>query len=142
MKLIVRLPGLAIVAAAALALAGTGLLLAQTTNAPASKATRIFVEKLANAPGKTMTVVVVDYPPGGSSASHRHSGPVFAYVLAGAVNSQITGGKVITYKAGESFFEPPGVAHLVSANASLTEPARLLAVIIADDGAPLVIPHP
>ena len=127
---------------AAASILTAGLVQAQSAPAPASKATRIFVEKLTGAPGKTMTAVIVDYPPGGRSASHRHSGAVFAYVLSGAVKSQITGGQVITYKAGDSFFEPEGVQHLVSANASDAEPARLLAVIVAPDGAPLVIVDP
>ena len=46
-------------------------------------------------------------------------------------------GPARVYQAGESFFEPPGSEHLVSANASATEPASLLAVFVADDGAEL-----
>ena len=46
-------------------------------------------------------------------------------------------GPVRTYKAGESFFEPPGSTHLVSENASATEPASLLAIFVADEGATL-----
>ena len=38
------------------------------------------------------------------------------------------------YKAGESFSEMPGDRHAVSANASETEPARLLAVFVVDSG--------
>ena len=37
----------------------------------------------------------------------------------------------------ESFFEPPGAVHLVSANASMTAPAELIAVFVADEGAQL-----
>jgi quercetin dioxygenase-like cupin family protein len=109
-------------------------------NPPSSKVFSLFAQTLPNVPGKSMTVVVVDHPPGGSSVPHHHAGSVFAYVLAGAVRSQITGGELKTYAAGESFFEPPGSHHLVSANASTTEPARLLAVIVADDGAKLTAP--
>ena len=50
-------------------------------------------------------------------------------------SSQLGPAKV--YQAGESFFEPPGSEHLLSENASATEPASLLAVHIADDGAGL-----
>jgi quercetin dioxygenase-like cupin family protein len=46
-------------------------------------------------------------------------------------------GLVKIYQAGESFFEPPGSTHLISENASATEPASLLAVFVADDGAQL-----
>jgi quercetin dioxygenase-like cupin family protein len=89
-------------------------------------------------PGKSITAIVVSYPPGGKSGPHHHAGSVFAYVLAGAIRSENSAtGPVKVYKAGESFFEPPGSRHLVSENASAKEPARLLAVWVADDGARL-----
>jgi quercetin dioxygenase-like cupin family protein len=44
------------------------------------------------------------------------------------------------YHAGEGFFEPPGSVHLVSANASANEPAKLLAIFVADAGATLTQP--
>lgn len=98
----------------------------------------VLSEKLPNVPGKSITAVVVTYPPGGKSAKHHHAGSVFAYVLSGAIRSQTsTDGPARVYKAGESFFEPPGSEHLVSENASTTEPASLLAVFVADDGAQL-----
>jgi quercetin dioxygenase-like cupin family protein len=76
--------------------------------------------------------------PGGKSVKHHHAGSVFVFVLSGAVQSESSAtGPVKVYKAGESFFEPPGSEHLVSENASATEPASLLAVFVADDGAQL-----
>jgi quercetin dioxygenase-like cupin family protein len=96
----------------------------------------LCVEKLANAHGKNLTVVTVNYAPGGKSAKHHHAGSVFAYVLSGAIRSENSAtGPVKVYKAGESLFEPPGSKHLVIENASATEPVSLLAVFIADDGA-------
>ena len=72
------------------------------------------------------------------SGAHRHAGSVFAYVLSGAIRSENAAtGPVKVYKAGESFFEPPGSTHRISENASATEPASLLAVFVADDGAQL-----
>ncbi len=98
----------------------------------------VLAEKLPNAPGKTLTAVIVTYAPGGKSGRHHHAGSVFAYVLSGAVRSETSvGGPAKIYKTGESFFEPPGSEHLVSENASATEPASLLAVFAADDGAQL-----
>ena len=89
-------------------------------------------------PGKSLTAIVVNYAPGGKSGKHHHAGSVFAYVLSGAIRSENSAtGPVRVYKAGESFFEPPGSEHLVSENASATEPASLLAVFIADDRAQL-----
>jgi quercetin dioxygenase-like cupin family protein len=98
----------------------------------------VFSEALPNVPGKRLTAVVVDYAPGGVSAPHRHAGSVFVYVLAGAVRAKVSDdGPVTVYKAGQTFFEPPGSHHLVSENASATEPARILAVFVADEGATL-----
>src|SRR5439155_17459595 len=98
---------------------------------------QILSEKLPNVPGKTLTVIEVDYRPGGFSAPHRHpaSGFVFAYVLSGTIRSQVEGEPLGVYSAGQTWTEPPNSHHIVSANASKTEPARLIAYIIADDGA-------
>jgi len=93
-------------------------------------------------PGKSLTAVVVEYESGGSSVSHRHAGVVFAYVLSGAIRSRLDSGETRVYRAGETFFEDPGVRHTVSENASATEPASLLAVFVADDGATLKTDEP
>jgi quercetin dioxygenase-like cupin family protein len=94
--------------------------------------------KLPNVPGKSVSAVVVSYAPGGKSGKHHHAGSVLAYVLTGEIRSENSAtGPAKVYKAGESFFEPPGSEHLVSENASATEPASLLAIFIADDGAEL-----
>jgi len=92
---------------------------------------------LPNVPGKRVTIVRVFYGPGGFTRAHRHAGSVTAYVTKGEIRSQLGGGPVETFKVGQSFFEPPGATHLVSANASNTEPAELIAVFVADEGAQL-----
>jgi quercetin dioxygenase-like cupin family protein len=97
----------------------------------------VFTTQLPNVPGKSLTAVVVRYAAGAASPPHHHAGSVFAYVLSGVIRSQVSTGSVKDYKAGESFFEPPGSDHLISANASASEPASLLAIFIADDGANL-----
>lgn len=98
----------------------------------------VFTGKLPNVPGKSLTAVVVSYKPGEKSAKHHHAGSVFAYVLSGSIRSQNSAtGPAKVYKTGESFFEPSGSEHLVSENASTTEPASLLAIFVADDGAQL-----
>jgi quercetin dioxygenase-like cupin family protein len=101
----------------------------------------VFASQLPNVPGNSLTAVVVNYAPGGKSPTHHHAGSVFAYVLSGEIRSQVsTDGPMKVYKAGESFFEPPGSTHLVSENASATEPASLLAVFVAPDNAKLTAP--
>jgi quercetin dioxygenase-like cupin family protein len=92
---------------------------------------------LPNVPGKRVTIVRVFYSPGGFTRAHRHAGSVTAYITKGEIRSQLAGGPVETFKVGQSFFEPPGATHLVSANASSTEPAELIAVFVADEGAQL-----
>jgi quercetin dioxygenase-like cupin family protein len=102
---------------------------------------KVSAVKLPNVPGQTLTAEVVEYPPGGKSSVHHHAGSVFAYILTGRIRSQTSvTGPARVYKAGDTFFEPPGSAHLVSENASTTEPASLLAIIIAEDGAVLTKP--
>ena len=78
--------------------------------------------------------MLVEYGPGGSSPAHTHPDSAFIYatVLTGAIRSKVNDGPERTYKAGESFAEMPGDRHGVSANASATEPARLLAVFVVD----------
>ena len=92
---------------------------------------------LPNVPGKRVTIVRVFYGPGGFTRPHRHAGSVTAYITKGEIRSQLGGGPVETFKVGQSFFEPPGSTHIVSANASATEPAELIAVFVADEGAQL-----
>ena len=92
---------------------------------------------LPNVPGKRVTIVRVFYGPGGFTRAHRHAGSVTAYITKGEIRSQLGGGPVEIFKVGQSFFEPPGATHLVSANASNTEPAELIAVFVADEGAQL-----
>lgn len=92
-----------------------------------------FAHEIPNAPGKTITALVVTYKPGGKSISHRHGAAfVVAYVLSGAIRSQLEGGQAKVYHAGQSWTEGPGAHHLVSDNASKIKPASLLAIFIAD----------
>jgi quercetin dioxygenase-like cupin family protein len=104
---------------------------------PLDKVEPIGSYALPNVPGKRVTIVRVFYGPGGFTRAHRHAGSVTAYITKGEIRSQLGGGPLETFKVGQSFFEPPGSTHLVSANASNTEPAELIAVFVADEGAQL-----
>ena len=99
-----------------------------------AKVTVVFDHVLPNVPGKSMKGVLVEYGPGGSSPGHMHPRSAFIYatVLEGAIRSKVNDGPEKVYRAGESFAELPGDHHAVSANASDTEPARLLAVFVVD----------
>ncbi|MNF98830.1 Cupin domain protein [compost metagenome] len=98
------------------------------------KVSVVFDRALPNVPGKSMKGVLVEYAPGGASPAHLHPKSAFIYatVLEGAVRSKVGDGPEKVYKAGEHFVEEPGAFHAVSANASSTEPARLLAVFVLD----------
>ncbi|MET0481570.1 MAG: cupin domain-containing protein [Aestuariivirgaceae bacterium] len=117
--------------------------LAQDTAAASAKVTVVFDHALPNVPGKSMRGVLVEYGPGGKSPGHTHPKSAFIYatVLEGAIRSQVNDGPVTTFQAGQSWSELPGDRHSVSANASATQPARLLAVFVLDTSeTELVIP--
>jgi quercetin dioxygenase-like cupin family protein len=105
---------------------------------PGETVTPSFDHVLPNIPGKSLKAVTVDYAPGGASPAHSHAGSafIFAYVVSGAIETQLEGQASKVVKAGDSFYETPGQHHLVSRNASKTEPARLLAVFIVDTDEP------
>ena len=95
---------------------------------------QVFEHAIPNIPGKSLVALVVTYPPGGKSPSHRHAGSAFIYahVLSGAIRSQVNDEPARVYRVGEGFYEVPGSHHRVSENASDREPASLLAVFIVD----------
>lgn len=99
---------------------------------------------LIGAPGKEAVVSVIEVPPGARSPPHRHYAQVFVYELQGSMIMQVKGGPRITISPGETFYEKPTDIHTVSANASQTEPAKFLAILIKDKGKPstvMVGPH-
>lgn len=91
-------------------------------------------------PGQTgtdVTILTVDYPPGGSTPPHEHPGTTYAYVLQGTVVSKVDDGPIETFTQGQMWTEQPHDHHIISKNASSTKPARLLVFMIAPHGAQL-----
>ena len=132
---------------ACVAAATIGAVASASASAPAhettEKVTPAFRQAIPNIPGKSLISVVVDYAPGAASRPHLHakSAFIYAYVVSGAIESRIDDGPVQVLHAGESFYEPPGARHVVSRNASKSEPAKLLAVFVLDTGdTPLTTP--
>ena len=111
-----------------------GSVLAEAPKSKDAKVTLVYQHELPNVPGKSIKGVLVEYGPGGYSPGHTHPKSAFIYatVLEGAISSQVNDGPVTTFKAGESFSEMLGDRHAVSANASKTKPAKLLAVFVVD----------
>lgn len=87
-------------------------------------------------------LVEVNYGPGEASLPHSHPCAVIGYVVEGALRTQVKGEPEMIYKVGESFYEAPNGVHLVSANASSTEPAKLVAYLICDHDVPLSVDVP
>ncbi|MDQ0512484.1 cupin domain-containing protein [Ancylobacter amanitiformis] len=121
---------------------------ANTVRLPGSKdatVTVVYQHPLPDLPGKSLKGVLVEYGPGGYSPSHTHarSAIIYATVLEGRVRSKVNDGPETEYEVGEHWTELPGDHHGVSANASTTAPAKILAVFVVDtDDNPLTIPDP
>lgn len=120
------------------------LLLAGTADAqqtaPPAQVTALMTKALADYPGKEGTVITVDYPPGGESPVHRHNAHAFVYVLRGSIVMGVRGGKSVTLTPGQTFYEGPDDIHTISRNASPTEPAKFLVVLMKNIGEPITTP--
>ena len=116
---------------------------AQTTATPSAsptKVTELMSRDLQGIPGKEGTMLLVEYPPGGADPVHRHNASAFVYVLEGTVVMQVRGGPEVTLTKGQTFFEGPDDVHVIGRNASKTEPARFIAFLVKDKGAPALVP--
>ncbi|WAS91404.1 cupin domain-containing protein [Nannocystis punicea] len=115
--------------------------LARPDTAPAQAAvTELMSKKLADFPGKEALLITVDYPPGAVDPVHRHDAHAFVYVLEGSIVMGVKGGQEVTLKPGQTFYEGPDDIHTVGRNASSTEPAKFLVLLIKPEGAPVLIP--
>ncbi|MGO9991150.1 MAG: cupin domain-containing protein [Steroidobacteraceae bacterium] len=96
----------------------------------------LMARDIAGIPNKEVLMITVTYLPGGASLPHRHNAQVFVYVLEGAMTMQVDGSAPVTVGPGQTFYEGPHDVHRVSANASQTEPAKILVFMIKDKGKP------
>jgi quercetin dioxygenase-like cupin family protein len=90
---------------------------------------RDIIEKL-DGKAASATVVEVTFEPGQKDSPHRHTGPVFGYVLEGEYEHALDDEPVRKYRAGDTFYEPSGSVHRVARNPSGKTRTRLLAVIL------------
>jgi len=114
-------------------------LVAASVAAQEAKVTPLITKDLTGLSGKEGTMLTVEYPPGGTSAVHRHNAHTFVYVLEGAVVMQVKGGKEVTLGPGETFYESPEDVHTVSRNASATKPAKFIVFFVKEKGAPATV---
>ncbi len=118
---------------------GLGVVAAQQ-QMPATKVTALMKQAIAEYPGHEVTMITLDIPPGGGSPPHRHPGHhTFGYVLEGAYKIKLDNSPETTLTRGQTFYEAPGQLHAVSRNASDTEPAKVLVLMLALSGKPATV---
>jgi quercetin dioxygenase-like cupin family protein len=116
------------------------LLMLAAVPAEAADVKELFAIDLADYPGKEGRVIEVSYPPGARDMVHRHNAHAFVYVLEGQIVMQVKGQPAVTLKAGQTFYEGPADIHVVGRNASNTEPARFVVMLLKAKGAPVLTP--
>ena len=115
-------------------------LMTGAVTAQGPKVTPLMSKDLTDIPGKEVVMITVEYAPGGSDPIHRHDAQAFVYVLEGSVVMELNGGKQVTLKPGQTFYEGPDDVHTVGRNASSTEPAKFLVFFIKKKGTPILTP--
>jgi len=108
--------------------------------ADAADVKELFAIDLADYPGKEARIIEVSYPPGAQDVVHRHDAHAMVYVLEGQIIMQLKDKPAVTLKAGQTFYEGPADIHVVGRNASTTEPARFVVVLLKGKGAPILTP--
>src|SRR5919109_4831567 len=116
------------------------LLMPPAVPAKAADVKELFAVDLADYPGKEGRVIEVSYPPGAQDVVHRHDAHAFVYVLEGQIIMQLKGQPAVTLQAGQTFYEGPTDVHVVGRNASNTEPARFVVMLLKAKGAPILTP--
>lgn len=101
----------------------------------------LMSKDLADFPGKEGLMIMVEYPPGSSDPIHRHNAHAFLYVLEGSIVMQLKGGKEVTLRPGQTFYEGPDDVHVVGRNASKTKPAKFVVFLVKNKDAPVLIPE-
>jgi quercetin dioxygenase-like cupin family protein len=90
--------------------------------------------------GSSAMIRVVELPPGDPGlAPHRHSGPVFGYMLEGEMLFELEGEAPYPIKAGEAFWEPGGdVIHYTVANLLADRTSRFVVVMLCAPGVEMI----
>ena len=102
--------------------------------------TSLMTKALPEFPGKEMTMIMVEYPPGGADPIHKHDAHAFVYVLEGSIVMGVKGSEPVTLTPGQTFYEGPKDIHTIGRNASQTQPAKFVVVLLKDKDAPIFIP--
>jgi quercetin dioxygenase-like cupin family protein len=115
-----------------------GLALAQDAGAPHATVSDLMTKALKDYPGKEITLINVDYPPGAVDPVHRHDAHAIVYVLEGSIVMGVRGQPEQTLKAGQTFYEGPDDVHTIGRNASKTQPAKFVVFLLKDKKNPVL----
>ena len=99
----------------------------------------LMQEPLAEMPNPEVRMITLTVAPGAASGPHKHTGPVFAYLLEGEIENQVDPDPPRRYKPGEFFYEPPLHTHRSLRNLSGTQAAKLLIFEVGEKGKPFTI---
>ena len=118
----------------------TSFIVGLTSTPQDATVTPLLSKDLSHADGTELSMITVEYAPGGSDPVHTHHAQALVYVLEGSVVMQVRGGEPVTLTPGETFYEGPDDVHVVGRNASQTAPARFLVFLVKDKDAPILTP--
>ena len=116
------------------------ILSVRASEPPQPAVTPLMQKDLADMPGSEVLMLSVDYPPGCVEHIHRHDAHAFVYVLEGTIVMGVRGGKEVTLKPGQTFYEGPTDVHTVGRNASTTQPAKFVVMLLKKKGVDPVLP--
>jgi quercetin dioxygenase-like cupin family protein len=103
------------------------------------KRTELMRVPVEGVEGKESVIYTADFAPGAMAPRHTHPGQEFVYVLEGSLILEPEGKPAQTLKAGETATQPANHVH-AARNGSASEPAKLLVILLAETGKPLVVP--
>ncbi|MCH7693730.1 MAG: cupin domain-containing protein [Proteobacteria bacterium] len=132
---------LSLTVAAAVALGAFGIQsvgAAEQEYKPKAKATELIQEALPGVAGKKVIIKHFALPPGHVGGRHFHPGPVYVYVVEGALTIETEGGATQTIPAGELYKEPLGRT-MRARNVSTNDWTRIVVFQVGDEGKPMMI---
>jgi len=90
--------------------------------------------------GAQAMTIVVEYPPGNPGIPpHKHSGPVFGYVIEGEMLFELEGEPPRVVGSGQAFWEPGGdVVHYQDGNNRDDIPLRFTVTMLCDPAKPML----
>jgi len=87
-----------------------------------------------------LRLMLVEFPPGYSSAPHSHPVVGLCYVIEGTAESQYEGEAIMTIASGGSYQDKPNQVHALFRNVSASDPLRFLCAAKIKKGLPFLQP--